>query len=80
MSFTANGDYLVMATGEGCVDLVKITPEGLSKQHSIAAHTSNCIHLKIDRNFQRMYLGGADHQLSVWDLEDLVCNKSISLE
>ena len=80
MSWSANGDYLLLSTGEGCVDVVKIGNTGLEKVHSVAAHTSNCFHLKVDRNYQKMLIGGADFQLSIWDLEDLVCAKSIPFE
>ena len=80
MSFSANADHLLLANGEGSVDIVQIKAEGLTKIDSIAAHTSNCVHLKVDRDYQRMVVGSADYQLSFWDLNDLICYKFIPFE
>lgn len=80
-AWTANSDHLLLATGEGNVDVVQVNNgSGLSKLHSIAAHTSNCFYLKCDKNYQKMIIGGADFQLSLWDLDDLICYKSIAFD
>jgi WD40 repeat protein len=85
LSWTANSSHLLAATGEGTIDVLNADLENsaspdMSLVGSFTAHTSNCFALKVDRDFQRMAVGSADHNVSLWDLGDLVCHHTHSFD
>jgi THO complex subunit 3 len=83
LAWSANSDHLLVATGGGemgSVDIVSFQNNDLQLIESVAAHTSNCLCLKIDSNYRRMAVGSADYMLSLWDLNDLVCHHMVFCE
>ena len=83
LSWSANSDYLLVATGGGdmgSIDVIGFKDGELQLIESVAAHTSNCLSLKIDSSYRRMAVGSADYVVSLWDLEDLACHHTATFE
>ena len=77
-SWTANSDYLLVATGTpegGTIDILEFQSSSgsLVVVDSVSAHTSNCYCLKVDAGYQCMAVGSADFLISLWDLQQGVC-------
>lgn len=80
-AWTANSDYLLVANANGesgFIDIMSFKNGDLVLLEVIRAHTSPAFCLKIDPTFRRMAVGSADTLVSLWDLSDLVCYKTLS--
>jgi WD40 repeat protein len=92
MIWSANSDYIIIASGLGGIEIVHFHDEDLAKLDFVLAHTSNCHQLKLwevndhtsampsHRQKALMALGGADFQVTLWDVDDLICHTTICLE
>lgn len=82
VAWTANSDYILVATGapEHQIDLIGFKDTNLNMIEGLSAHTSNARFLKIDPTFRRLAVGSVDHTVSLWDLDDLVCDRTITLD
>lgn len=85
MAWSFNSDHILVTTGGqdmGGIDILGVTCTAEAADFlpvaSVGAHTSNCYCLKIDKNYRRMAIGSADFLVSLWNLEDMVCYKTIS--
>lgn len=84
MAWTAYSNHLLVATGNtaksdmGSIDVLSLNDSELTLQSSTAAHTSNCYCLEVDPNFQKFAVGSADFLVSLWDLDDFTCYKTIT--
>lgn len=84
--WSVNSDFLLIATASadsGNIDVIQFQADKseLILCDTIAAHTSNCFTIKMDSpNYRRMAVGGGDYNVSLWDLENLVCHATIPLE
>ena len=85
MAWSFNSDHVLVTTGGsemGGIDIlgVKVNTDTADfvPVTSVAAHTSNCYCLKIDKNYRILALGSADFLVSLWNLEDMVCHGTIS--
>ena len=77
-SWTANSDYLLVATGTpegGTIDILEFQSSNstLVMVDNVIAHTSNCYCLKVDSSYQYMAVGSADFLISIWDLQQGIC-------
>ena len=83
-SWTANSSHLLVATGEGTMDVLSIDLDNSSQEmtllDSYTAHTSTCFALKVDSDYRRLAVGSADHTVSLWDLDDLVCHHTVTFD
>lgn len=83
-SWTANSSHLLLTTGEGSVDVLSIDLDNPSQDmtllDSYTAHTSNCFALGVDANYQRLAVGSADHTVSLWHLDDLICHHTVQFD
>jgi THO complex subunit 3 len=82
VSWSANSDHILVATGapDHQIDLIGFKDTNLNMIEGLSAHTSNARFLKIDPTFRRLAVGSVDHTVSIWDLEDLVCDRIITLD
>lgn len=83
IAWSANSDHILAATGGegvGSVEVIAFSGSELSSVISIPAHSSNCTNLRVDPTFTRLALGGCDHLVSLWDLEDMVCHHTVNME
>ena len=82
VAWTANSDHLLLATGapEHQIDLISFKDTNLNMVEGLSAHTSNARFLKIDPTFRRLAVGSVDHTVSLWDLDDLLCDRTITLD
>lgn len=80
---------LAVASGLGGLQLVHVHEDSLEIVTFIAAHTASCHYLKVwDPIDERvgshdravMALGGTDFQVTLWDVDDLICYNTISSE
>lgn len=81
--WTANSDYIVAATGGegfGSIDLIEFVNGELNVVETIAAHCANCVSLSVDAVFRRMAVTSMDFNVSLWDLNDLICLHTVSLD
>jgi hypothetical protein len=47
---------------------------------SVAGHVSNCVSMRTDAGMRRLAVGGLDHCVSLWSLDDLVCLHTLNIE
>ena len=84
MAWTAGSDYFLFANEghnkTGVMELMSFKNDRIELQATITAHTSICDRLQIDKSFTKLAVGSFDKTVSLWDLEDLYCYKSISVE
>jgi len=82
VAWSANSDHILVATGapDHQIDLIGFKDTNLNMIEGLSAHTSNARFLKIDPTFRRLAVGSVDHTVSIWDLEDLVCDRIITLD
>lgn len=81
MGWGFNSDHILISTGGadmGGIDIMSFQNQDLNLVDSITAHTSNCYCLKIDPTFRRMAVGSADTLISLWDLDQMVCYKTLN--
>ena len=94
--WTANSSFLLAATGNdgvGSLDVLSLTDAdapadapsttGVSELQvagTVAAHVSNCVALRVDSGMRRLAVGGLDHCVSFWELDDLVCQHTVAVE
>lgn len=81
--FSANPDYLVASTGgegTGAIDIISIGSDEISAVDSLAAHGAICCGLSIDQQYSRVAVGSLDYTFSIWDLDNLVCKHTKSME
>lgn len=82
--WSADSAHLLVATGEGNIDVLSVDAHIDNQEmrlfDSLTAHTSNCSILRTDSGFQRMAAGSADHTVSLWDLDDLICHHTHAFE
>jgi len=69
-----------VTTGTSTGGAMPATPSQLSVVSTITGHVSNCINLRVDSRFRRFAVAGLDYAVSFWDLENLACITTISLE
>jgi len=83
--WSANSDFLLAATSSysdvGNVDVVQFTDShDLSLIETFTGHASTSYALELDSNRQRMAIGACDYSMSLWDLEDMICQHTIPFE
>lgn len=60
-----------------CMKLYFSYPD-LRSQHVLNAHPANCICIEFDPKGQYFATGSADALVSLWDLSELVCVRTLS--
>jgi len=83
MAWSADGRHILLAHGGhscGGVKVLQWRPEETQMElvYEAPAHSSPGMGLRLDRGFSHMAIGSTDLTVSLWDLEDLVCYKSLS--
>merc|ERR1712080_200689 len=71
MAWNQTGEYFLMTTGNGTVDILKFP--SLEKAHSVQAHSAHCYCIEFDPKKRYLATGGADALVSLWDLSEMVC-------
>eukprot|EP00597_Dinobryon_sp_UTEXLB2267_P011493 CAMPEP_0170128898 /NCGR_PEP_ID=MMETSP0020_2-20130122/21485_1 /TAXON_ID=98059 /ORGANISM="Dinobryon sp., Strain UTEXLB2267" /LENGTH=234 /DNA_ID=CAMNT_0010362987 /DNA_START=73 /DNA_END=774 /DNA_ORIENTATION=- len=83
-AWTVNSDHILATTGGepgvGAVDVVSFQNNKLEVVSSVTAHSSNCMSIAMDRSYRKMAVGSIDFLVSLWDLDDLICHHSFSME
>jgi THO complex subunit 3 len=74
--FSPNSRFVIMTTENGTVELYR-TDEAAGVVRSIPAHTGNCYCVATDPTRRVMAVGSKDALVSVWDLQDLVCLRTL---
>lgn len=91
MAWSYNNDYLLVAAGVdgmGALDVISVFNSGssgggseeLTVVDSLVAHSGACQQLAIDATCRRLAMGGTDKFVSLWSLEDLVCDRFVPLD
>jgi len=76
MSWNKEGDLFYLTSGQGSIHILSY-PD-LKQQHVIEAHPANCICIKFNPNGLNFAIGGADALVSIWDVNELVCIRTLS--
>lgn len=73
MAFNHTGEYLLVTTGKGTVEIFKF-PSMVEVPHSaVQAHSSHCYCIEFDPKMRYLATGGADALVSLWDISEMVC-------
>jgi THO complex subunit 3 len=83
LAWTFNSNFLLAATagrGAGAVDLIALGEAELEVVQTFVAHSATCFNLTVDPLFSRVAVSSVDCCVSLWDLRDLVCIKTLTLE
>ncbi|KAL3865004.1 hypothetical protein ACJMK2_006640 [Sinanodonta woodiana] len=76
ISWNNEGDLFFLTSGQGSIHILSY-PE-LKLQHVLNAHPANCICIEFDPKGIYFATGSADALVSVWDLAELVCVRTLS--
>jgi THO complex subunit 3 len=85
LTWTAGSNYLLIATNgaelrTGDIEILSFGDNKIGSVDKITAHTERCHRVRIDRQYNRMAVGSADQTITLWELEDLICYKTINLD
>ncbi|KAJ5073884.1 tho complex subunit 3 tho3 [Anaeramoeba ignava] len=75
ISWDKSGQYFFITTGRGTVEIFRWP--SLEKVMVLQAHTSNCFCIDFDPTQQYFAVGSADSLVSLWDLNELICLRTI---
>ncbi|CAB1096197.1 unnamed protein product [Ectocarpus sp. CCAP 1310/34] len=80
--WSPNGEYIINATETGSIDVMAFgSTKPLSRVRSTKlAHTAPCKALAIDPFNRYLASGGDDGLVSLWELDDFVCVRTIACE
>lgn len=76
ITFGQGSDVLLVTTGSGSIQVYSLPDMNL--QHSLKAHSSTCICIKMDPTGKVFGVGAADAVVSLWDCEKLTCSVTLS--
>jgi dipeptidyl aminopeptidase/acylaminoacyl peptidase len=95
MAWSFQSDYLLVASGVdgmGALNVVSVFNENSPAANSsnstdeltvfdtLIAHSGACQQLAVDPTCRRIAIGGTDRVVSLWSLEDLVCENFVPLD
>lgn len=83
LQWTLNSDHLLVAGGGndlGTIDILGFKNDDLILVDTITGHTASGIRLKLDADFRRLAMSSGDNNVTLWDLEDLVCHHCVPFE
>ncbi|KAL2313796.1 TRE Xcomplex subunit Tex1 [Schizosaccharomyces pombe] len=69
-------DLFFMTTGLGTVQIMEWP--SLKRVYDIKAHNSNCFCIEFSPDNRHLAIGGADAITSLWDPQELICERSIT--
>ena len=81
IAFSPNSEYLFMTTrrvGNEMGGVVIFSSLNLNVEGHIWGHTDACVNIAIDPTQKRMAVSGADSLVTLWELEDLICYRTLS--
>lgn len=87
--WSCNSDYFLVASGLGGIEIASFHEDTLSRLDFVQGHTCNCHQLELydpsskpssARQDSLIALGGSDFQVTLWDVNDVICHTTISLE
>lgn len=76
ISWNRDGDLFFLTSGQGSIHILSY-PD-LKSQHVLSAHPANCICIEFDPKGQYFATGSADALVSLWDLSEFVCVRTLS--
>jgi len=71
MTWNQTGEYFLMTTGNGTIDIVKFP--SFERVHSVQSHSAHCYCIEFDPKGRYLATGGADALVSLWDISEMVC-------
>jgi len=72
----ASGTRFFVTSGQGPVEVLFYP--GWTARHSLAAHTGGCYCLALSPAGDTLAVGGADALVTLWDLEELACARTLA--
>jgi THO complex subunit 3 len=73
ISWNNTSDLFFLTNGQGCVHILSY-PE-LKRQHILKAHPGTCICIEFDPTGKYFATGSADALVSLWDINELACQR-----
>ncbi|TPX74247.1 hypothetical protein CcCBS67573_g04497 [Chytriomyces confervae] len=70
-----SGNFFYLTTGHGTVQILEFP--SFKPVHAIAAHTGNCYCIDFDPMGRYMAIGSNDSLVSLWDLDEYVCIRTL---
>ncbi|RDA92299.1 hypothetical protein CP533_3261, partial [Ophiocordyceps camponoti-saundersi (nom. inval.)] len=86
ISFCWTGERILVATSEGNARVLGYPdfepffhhPQGPRREFQLKGHTSSCLTVELSPTAKYIATGGSDSIISLWDTEDLICQRTIS--
>ncbi|RCI11472.1 hypothetical protein L249_7313, partial [Ophiocordyceps polyrhachis-furcata BCC 54312] len=86
ISFCWSGERIMAATSEGNARILGYPdfepffhhPHGPKREFQLQGHTSSCLTVELSPTAKYIATGGSDSIISLWDTEDLICQRTIS--
>ncbi|RDA84644.1 hypothetical protein CP532_5730 [Ophiocordyceps camponoti-leonardi (nom. inval.)] len=86
ISFCWTGERILAATSEGNARILGYPdfepffhhPHGSGQEFQLQGHTSSCLTIELSPTAKYIATGGSDSIISLWDTEDLICQRTIS--
>jgi THO complex subunit 3 len=84
LAWSANSDYLLLAYGgkisdAGGIDIMKFNSDIFELIDSYVSNTAPLYSLKIDPSYSRIAVSAGDSIVSLWDLEEMICYKTLQI-
>uniref|UniRef100_K1RW24 THO complex subunit 3 n=1 Tax=Magallana gigas TaxID=29159 RepID=K1RW24_MAGGI len=76
ISWNNYGDLFFLTSGQGSINILSY-PD-LKLQHTLNAHPANCICIEFDPKGKYFATGSADALVSIWDIAELACIRTLS--
>uniref|UniRef100_A0A8W8IJ87 THO complex subunit 3 n=1 Tax=Magallana gigas TaxID=29159 RepID=A0A8W8IJ87_MAGGI len=76
ISWNNDGDLFFLTSGQGSINILSY-PD-LKLQHTLNAHPANCICIEFDPKGKYFATGSADALVSIWDVAELACIRTLS--
>ncbi|XP_065924938.1 uncharacterized protein [Magallana gigas] len=76
ISWNHDGDLFFLTSGQGSINILSY-PD-LKLQHTLNAHPANCICIEFDPKGKYFATGSADALVSIWDVAELACIRTLS--
>lgn len=75
----ADSSHLLLTTEHGTVEVHRYDPASgaLEKKAAVVAHTGDCFSIAVHPGTRKLAVGSKDSLVSVWALDDLVCEEVI---
>lgn len=64
----------------GGAALISFQDDDLKEIELAIAHSASCYYLQMDANREHMAMGSQDYCVTLWDLQEFVCRRTLTIE